>query len=227
MGPVHPVVIRPAADRAGPTRWLPLRRRVPRSRVPLHRRIRQDPAAVRRWLVVLALAWLLASIVGTARDQADAARARWGRAAAVWVVDRPVRAGEPLGGAVRRTRWPAALVPHAVVAHIPTGARSAGPLDEGTPVTAAVIADDGPRRQTVAVPVGEARLPVEAGDRVDVWATSDPATTADGDALTRRVAVDARVASSSDRAVVLEVAPAQVDAVATAAATATVALVGR
>lgn len=214
-------------DRPAAVRRLPLRRRLPRSRVPLHRRIRQDPAGVRHWLLVGALAWLLASVVGHALDRAEAARERWGPTEAVWVADRPVRTGDRIDGAVRAARWPAALVPDAAVSQIPSGARAAGPIDPGTAITGAVIGDGRRERRTVAVPLGDARLPVREGDRVDVWATGDPATATDGRAAARRVASGARVASASDRSVVLEVDPAQVERLAAAAATATITLVGR
>ncbi|MCU1372460.1 MAG: hypothetical protein JWO77_3654, partial [Ilumatobacteraceae bacterium] len=119
MGPVRPAAIR----------RLPLRRRPLRSRVPLHRRIRQDPAAVRHWLVVGLLAWALAALVGHAQERAETTRSRWGRTQAVWVADRPVRAGDPLHGAVRSARWPTALVPAAAVSRVAPGARAAGPID--------------------------------------------------------------------------------------------------
>ncbi|MCU1369288.1 MAG: Flp pilus assembly protein RcpC/CpaB, partial [Ilumatobacteraceae bacterium] len=94
-------------------------------------------------------------------------------------------------------------------------------------ITAAVLEDDGPQHRTVPVPIGDAGLPVRAGDRVDVWATGDPSTSTDGRAATHRVASGARVAAASDRSVVLEVTPGQVEAVAAAAATATITLAGR
>lgn len=213
---------RPAADRRRMRR-----RRLPRSRVPLHRRIRQDPAAVRHWLLVAALAWALASAVGHALDRAEATRARWGRTEAVWVADRAIGAGEPLAGSVRTARWPDALVPGAPLAQVPPGARAAGPIDPGTPITRALVDREGPDLRTVAVPLGEARLPVQEGDRVDVWATRDPATSPEGEGSTRRVASGARVAATTERSVVLEVTPAQVGPVASAVATATISLVGR
>ena len=59
-----------------------------------------------------------------------------------------------------------------------------------------------------------------------MWATADPTTLADGQATTRRVATGARVAAVTDRTVVLEVRPAQVEALAAASATATITLSG-
>lgn len=218
MGPDRSAAVRP------PSRWR--RRRILRSRVPLHRRLRQDPAAARHWLLVIVLAWLLASLVGQALERADQARARWGRTSAVWVADQPVRAGAPLAGALRHRRWPAALVPPAAIGEVPAGARAAGPIDAGTAVTGAMVEATVAERRTVAIPVDGARLPVHEGDRVDVWATADPAVAAEGTPATHRVASGARVVSSSDAAVVLAVAPGQVAEVAEAAATASVTLVG-
>lgn len=195
--------------------------------MPLRRRIHQDPAAVRHWLIVVVLAAVLAALVGHAQDRADTARARWGRTRVVWVADRPVRAGDQLDGSVRATRWPTALAPRSAVGQVPVDARAAGPIDAGAAITSALVEPQDTDRRTVAVPVGDARLPVQEGDRVDVWATADPSTVPDGDDPTRRVASGARVAATSDRSVVLEVAPAQVAAVAAAAATATITLVGR
>jgi Flp pilus assembly protein CpaB len=204
----------------------PLRRRIPRSRTPLHRRVRQDPAGVRRWLLVAGLAWAAAALVDRSLDQAHDAQDRWGRTTAVWVVERPLGTGDRLAGALRQETWPQALAPGAAIARVPADARAAGRLDPGTPITAAALEQRTAARRTVAVPVPAGGLPVGDGDRVDVWATADPTTVADGDDATRRVATDARVARSTDRAVVLEVRPAQVEALAAAAASATITLVG-
>lgn len=202
------------------------RRRIPRSRVPLRRRLRRDPAAIRHWLLVAALAWVLASLVGRAVSRAEDTQQRWGRTVPVWVVERPLRAGDRLQGTARRHRWPAALVPRSAVDQLPPEGRAAGPVDAGAVVTEGLVERDAGSRRTIAVPRPDASLPVAEGDRVDVWATADPATTADGTGLTRRVASGARVAAASSASVVLEVDPAQVDDVAAAGATATITLVG-
>ena len=218
MGPVQPSAIR--------RRWSVDRGVALRARVPLHRRVRQDPAAVRHWLVVAALAWLLASLVSGALHRAERTREQWGRTTEVWVAERSLRAGEQLVGAVRIRRWPAALAPRAAVERVAPTARAAGPIDAGAAITGAMVERSGTERRSVALPLPDARLPVEDGDRVDVWATADPATVADGAAATRRVAVGARVASSTAGSVIVEVPPNQVAAVADAAATATITLVG-
>lgn len=192
----------------------------------LVRRVARDPAALRHWLLVAALAWLLAALVSHTLDRAEQARERWGRTAWVWVADRPLRAGDGLDGALRRERWPSALAPDAAVADPPAGGRTAADVDAGSVVTESMVERRRSVRRTVAVPLPDSHLPVEEGDRVDVWATADPSTTAEGTAPTRRVASGARVIGSARGSVVLEVAPGQVATVAEAAASATIALVG-
>lgn len=227
MGPVHPVAV---SQRSAPRRP-PRPRRVARSRVPWHRRLRRDRAAIRYWLVVAALAWVLASTVGHTVSRADEARRHWGRTTRVWVTTQPLRAGERIDGAVRAERWPTALVSPAAVTTVAPAARAAAALDPGTALTKTAVDETGrggTERRTVAITLPEGRLPVVDGDRVDVWATTDPAVDSGGrePARARRVATDAQVVSISRSSVVLAVLPAQVPALAEAAATATVTLVG-
>lgn len=216
----------------GPVRSIDLRRstrgrpRPTRARLPILRRLRRDPAAIRHWLAVAIAAALLVSLVDRAVGDAERTRHRWGRTTAVWVATEPIRAGDDLAGAVRSARWPAALVPDAALEADPGDARAAGPLDRGSIVTSALVAPDDDRGRTVAVPLPEAHLPVEAGDRVDVWATADPATVADGADGTERVARDARVVQAGRSSVVLEVDEEEVDDLAAAGSTATLTLVG-
>lgn len=204
------------------------RRRPLRSRVPLHRRIRQDPAAVRHWALVTALAVALAWVVTSAIDEAAAERDRWGRTAPVWVATRPVRAGDPLTDAVRAQHWPTSLIPPAALRQAPGEQRAAVPIDDGAALTRTMVERTRTTRRAVAVPLPAAHLPVDEGDRVDVWATPGPSEIeGTGTAApTRRVAVDARVVRPGDGSVVLSVEPGEVAAVAGAAATATITLVG-
>jgi len=218
VGPVQPAAIGRRRTRG--------RRRIPRHRVPLHRRLTQEPAAVRHWLVVAGLAWVLASLVSGALHRAESARRQWGQTTSVWVADRPLRPGERLMGSVRVRPWPAALAPSAAIEDVAPATRAAGPIDSGAAITDAMVERRGSERRTVALPVPTARLPVTEGDRVDVWATADPASVADGAPLTRRVAVGARVAAAAEGSVIVEVAPRDVAALADAAATATITLVG-
>ncbi|QXC63265.1 hypothetical protein KSP35_11030 [Aquihabitans sp. G128] len=174
-----------------------------------------------------ALAAATAGLTGRLVAAAQAERERWGETRPVLVADRPLAAGDPLAGAVRTVRWPVGLAPPSALRAVPAGARTAGPVAEGAPLTAASLARGGPGgadRQRLAVPVANARLPLRVGDRVDVWATVDPAVTGAAVA-TRRVARAATVASAGSRSVVVAVAADEVPEVAEAAALATVTLV--
>jgi hypothetical protein len=204
-----------------------IRASVPRSRLPLHRRPFADPAALRRWLLVAALAAATGLLVSRAMSAATAARERWGDTRTILVASRARAAGEPLAGATRAVRWPAGLVPDGAVTALQPGARSTGPVDAGTPITRSLVSTgdgDGDGRRRVALPVGSAPLPVDPGDRVDVWATTDPSV-GDGGLETRRLAAGAEVTSADHVAVVVAVDPADVADLAAAAALATVTLV--
>lgn len=203
------------------------RRRVPRTRLPIHRRILSDPAALRRWLLVLALAAAAAGLVGSVVSRAEAARHRWGETRQVLVTARAVEPGDSLSSAVTVAEWPVALVPSKALTDLPTGARAATAVGQGVAVTPEAVDDPrgpGGDGRRIALPVGPAPIPVEPGDRVEVWATTDPSL-AGGSLATRRVATDATVTSADDTAVVVSVSPEDVPDVAEAAALATVTLV--
>lgn len=208
-----------------------VRSSVPRSRLPLHRRPFADPASLRRWLLVSALALTTAAVTGHVLSGAEAARRRWGETRPVLVVERALQAGDALAGAVAVARWPTSLVPDGAMADLgdlPDGAVTSGSASAGSPVTEAVVArtgveGDGDRRR-VALSAGPARLPLERSDRVDVWATADPSLTG-GDLATRRVATGAVVTSAKADSVVVAVEPDEVADVVEAAALATVTLV--
>jgi Flp pilus assembly protein CpaB len=174
--------------------------------------------------VVVALAALTGLLVSRAMAAAESARHRWGETRPILVAERARAAGEPLHGATRTVRWPVGLVPEGALTDVAPGARAAGPVDAGAPVTRALVAsgDDDGRR--VALPMGGAALPLDPGDRVDVWATTDPSL-GDGGLTTRRLATGAVVASADHAAVVVAVAPDEVADLAEAAALATITLV--
>ena len=201
---------------------------IPRSRTPWRRRAQVTPAALRYWLFVATLAVVVAAVVGHAVDRAASAERRWGGTRVVFVTTRTVRRGERLDRASRAEHWPTALVSARAVARLPAGAVAAAAVDPGVPLTAALVT--GARRavgtRTVAVSLGDARLPVRAGDLVDVWATADPTEVPDGEPATRQVASDATVVATTGTTVVLAVPPRAVADVADAAATDTVTLVG-
>jgi len=201
---------------------------VPRSRLPLYRRLLADPGLVRRCLLVLVLATLTAAVTGRTVQSAEAARRSWGETREVLVTRHDVKAGDPLMGTYRRTEMPIALAPPSALRSLPSDARAAAALDRGSTLTPASL-DDGPGqsdgRRRVAVAVTGAPLPVEPGGRVDLWATVDPAVS--GRRLTTvRVARDAVVTSAQARSVVVAVEPDEVADVAEAVALATVTVVG-
>ncbi|HEX2578079.1 MAG TPA: hypothetical protein VHK88_17150, partial [Aquihabitans sp.] len=123
-----------------------VRSAVPRSRLPLHRRPFADPAALRRWALVAALAIVTTALVSHALSGAEDARRRWGETRTVLVVDRAVAAGDPLAGAVARRVWPVGLVPAGAVVVLPDGAEAAGAAGAGTPLTDALVARPGAGR---------------------------------------------------------------------------------
>lgn len=205
-----------------------VRSTIPRSRLPLGRRILADPAVVRRWLVVLALATATAGITGKAVAAGEAERSRWGETTTVLVATRSIRAGEVLGTLVRPERWPVAHVPTRAMSRLPPGGRARAALDAGMPITAAAVTNEKPGTASglrrVAVPIGPASIAFKPGDRVDVWATVDPSLS-EGRLTTSRVAIGGEVASASARSVVIAVEPGEIPDVAEAIALATVTLV--
>lgn len=154
----------------------PTRSPVPRSRVPWHRRLRTDPRAVRRWLVVLALAGATAASVAHAAADGRRARREWGRLVPVLVLVAPVAAEDPLDAAAVLRDWPATLAPDGVLTRLPPGARARLALPAGTPLTAALLAAapgrDRSDRPVVAVPRLPASPAVAVDDRVDLWDVS-------------------------------------------------------
>lgn len=199
-----------------------------RSRVPAHRRFATTPRAFARWAAVVALATLLASIVGSAVADARQARRRWGDTVPVLVTARPVAAGQPLAGAVTVADWPAGLVPADALGSpdaLGEGAVAIAPRGAGEPITATALAPAGDRaRPLVAVPTTGARPDLATGDRVAVWATYDPSLAA-GRRTTSPVTESATVVSVRDDAVVIAVDREDVAAVVEATALATVTVV--
>lgn len=203
----------------------------PRSRVPWHRRLLLDLAALRSWAIAVVLAVVVAAGVGRVVSRAQVAEDRWGRSRSLLVATRPVRAGDRMAGSVRLTSWPAGLVPVGWPTTLAAGARATAPLAAGAPVTSSIVRElgpdgeaAGPGRRRVAIAVGDAPLPLRRGGRVDVWATTDPSLN-DGELATRRVATGAVVASAGSRTVVVAVRPSEVAAVTGAITLATISLV--
>ena len=109
--------------------------------VPRRLRPLLDPAALRYWAAVIALAALLAGIVGRTVASAERSRDAWGSRRTVLVAARTLEAGDALGPAeVRSVRWPAELVPPEAVSTLPDEVRARGPIGAGAPITADVVA---------------------------------------------------------------------------------------
>jgi len=196
------VIPRPAARRRR------LRLRMPRLRHP-----------VPFWLAAVALTALTTATVARASGAAVAERERWGVRVPVVVAAVDHEPGDPLRGAVELR--PAATVPEGALAALEDGAVVARWIGAGEIVLAARLAPAGlspiagrlpPRTRGVAVPIGIAPLPVEVGDRVDVFGSS-------------LLTVAALVVAVSEEAVTIAVAERDAADVAYEAAAGTVTLV--
>ena len=207
------------------------RPRIARSHLPWRLRLLADPAARRHAAAVVVLAALLATVVGRSLSSADEARRRWGELRTVIVAAHDLDPGDALaGGAIRAVRWPAAVVPaDALERPPPGGSRAASPLVAGLALTDLAVLEPGEQvddRRTIALPLGAAALPVQVGDRVDVWAVTDPAAVIDGAERAERVARGAEVVEADAGTVVVAVAPGEAEATAAASAGAQTVLVG-
>ncbi len=175
------------------------------SRIPLFR-----PPPLRLVLAVV-LALLAGLAVHRATARAAATTATYGELAPAWVVAEPVRAGEPIAaGAAERVERPADHVPAGAVGDDPTGRLAVadlvpgelvldGRLADGRRSGAAALVPEGWR--AIALPVREARLPVEPGHRVDVVAVLDTGSRSGGSVL----AADAIVVHAEERATTVAV----------------------
>ncbi len=177
------------------------------------------------WALVAAAAALSAGLVLDRAAEAEAARRRWGhdRPVAVATVDLP--AGRTVRPAdVQIERWPLAIGPPDALGAVAPGTVVAAAIGAGEPFVpgrlgrpeggpvAAVLAAG---RRAVTVPVGDTPLAVEPGDRVDLVAA--------GLALDAQVvARDAQVVQTQERAVVVAVEAAELEAVAGALVNGTV-----
>ena len=186
------------------------------------RRLRRHPLPY--WLAVLVLLAVTVSSVEHVTGAAAAERARWGALRPVLVASRDLHPGDRVHGAHVRL-LPAALVPRGALTH-PSSATVVAEIAAGEVVLARRVAPAGlsataarlpPGTRGIAVPVGQAPLPVEVGDRVDVVATLD--TTA------VTIATDAVVVAEDDAAVTVAVDRLDAPDVAYAVTSASVTLV--
>lgn len=179
-----------------------VRRSVPRSRVPLHRLVRANPALVRRWLTAATLCAVTGLVVGRSITAAETTRSRWGTTVPVLVADAPVERGDVLTQRVSMQEWPAAMVPPNAVVELDPDATAASDLDAGVPLTAVAVELSGAdpvERIEVAVPLGPASMTFVAGQQVDLWSTTDRTLAVGPSArvVTEKVATRAIVAVDS------------------------------
>jgi Flp pilus assembly protein CpaB len=171
------------------------------------------------WAVVALLAAAPAVVVGAQIAEARRARDGWLERRTILVTRHPVATGDVLADAdVESKSWPVALVPDGAVDSLPDPAVATAPMAAGEPVVAARLGRPaaGPvaalvpgGHRAIAVPRGDAPLPLTVGDRVDVVAAVDPAV---GDV----VAADALVVHVDEATVVVAVDAARLPAAAAA-----------
>lgn len=203
----------------------------PRSTVPLHRRILLDPVALRSWLLVGAAAVVVAALVGHVVSRAEATRRRWGETRSVVVAGRPIPAGGRLAGATEVRTWPVALVPIGAVraGEVDDDARATMPVTAGSVLTTRALgpirsSDPASGRPRLAIPLGRTHPPLRRGDRVEVWATTDPSLT-NGRLSTDRVVGRAMVTAVDDASATLAVSPEEVPEMAEAVTISTITVV--
>jgi Flp pilus assembly protein CpaB len=171
------------------------------------------------WTLTLLLAAVPAVIVALQIMEARDARDSWLERHTILVASRPLAPGEAVrADAVERREWPVALLPDGALEVLPDPAVASAPVAAGEPLVAArlgrpdvgAVASLVPSgTRAVAVARGDAPLPVEVGDRVDVVAALDPATAA-------VVAAGAVVVHVDDATAVVAVAATDVAAAAAA-----------
>lgn len=205
------------------------RRRIGRSRVPLHRRLLIARTAFAYWFAVLVLALLTGAAVSRLASQAAAAERRLGTTGPALVAVRALRPGERLTSAVVRVEQrPAAQLPERALTHIPRDASASGPVAPGEVLTDVRLeARSGASTEgtvTMAVPLGDAPLMLRSGDRVDVFATYDPSLAPAQSSSTSRVVERAAVVRSGHASVTIAVRPQEATTLATALARSTITL---
>ncbi|HEX3621935.1 MAG TPA: Flp pilus assembly protein CpaB [Acidimicrobiales bacterium] len=200
-------------------------------RLPL-RRLSRSPLAY--WVAVVLLACLTASTVARLVGRAGVEAARYGRLRPVVMASHEVDVGvvlRPSDVSVRSV--PAAFLPDGSVSSTAAvvGRTVVVPLFRGAAVVAANLAPDGLQglaallpadTRAVAVPTGNASVPLRRGDRVDVLVTFDPPPA--GQEPTFPVAEAALVVDVGPEAASLAVGPEEAKRVAFALASGTVTL---
>ena len=218
---------RSSSSAAAPSSF-PETRRVGRSRVPFHRRLLTARSALGYWVAVLVLALGTGTVVSRLVGRAVAAEHRFGPTRVALVTTQPMRAGQRVTARVTRLEVrPTAQLGAGALHGVPTNASVSGPVAAGEVLTEARLvttsaSGTGSTTAAMAVPLGDAPLAVRPGDRVDVYATYDPALVRPGAAPTSRVAARGEVVRAGRTSVTVAVRAAEVPGLATALARATV-----
>lgn len=191
--------------------------------------LRRPPTRV---LAAVLLAAVAGTLVHRVTSSAAATVDRWGATVEVWVATAELPVGRVIGhDDVGVEVRPAAFVPAGALAKDPAGRTVRDHTAAGAVLTGRVVGDRGSGVaglvpdgwRAVAIPVHEAALPLEPGQRVDVVAAGDPGT--DGDPAGTIVAADALVVHvADDRTVSVAVPAARVTRVAAALAGAVITL---
>jgi Flp pilus assembly protein CpaB len=179
-----------------------------------------------RWRLVIAAAIVvLISVTWTTVRNAESARSAWVDQLTVATAARDLAAGEVIGDDdVRDLSLPRAAVPRSATplsAGELVGQRVRAAIMEGEAVVTDRVGDAGlsplaakvePTHRAVAVPLGEARPPLQAGDRVDLVAAGTSRATGE-----RTVARLAEVLDVAEQAVTVAIPVGQVPDVVAAA----------
>lgn len=165
----------------------------------------------------IVLGVVTATVVSSSVGRATRAAAAWGSERTVWIVRRPVDAGDIIGAiAVRRSRLPRGVVPEGALdgASSPVGEATRVALVRGEVVVTARLAGRGahgvaamvpPGFRAVAVPNDDHMPAVRVGDRVDVLVTFDVGDDAGAETPSFAVAAGAEVLAVTPRAMTLAV----------------------
>ena len=174
--------------------------------------LRRHPRAPQAAILVLAV--VTALTVHAVLNAANAARRRWGQAAAVLVATHRLEPGSTLtADDVALRRLPPAAVPDGALSALPYDAATSAPVERGEVLVRDRLIDHGrvpAGTKAIAVALGEARPRLRVGDRVDLIATFDqgqPATI---------VATDVLVVDVGDAVATFAVPSANEQAVASA-----------
>ena len=180
-------------------------------------KIRQRPRLY--WSAVglcLAIVWLWSQHLTA---QAARQQALWGPSRAVLVANHDLAAGVPLSSRdVKTMRLPTLLVPSEAITSLAGDAVAAVAISRGEPILRTRLGHGGPLaaqltagQLAVAIPIPEAHLSLNAGDRVELVATG----AGPSGAMSNRLGV-ARVLELTDRSVTIAVTSSDIEVIATA-----------